>query len=176
MSINQKASLDLFYASMGKPAAVFRQQVDSVFLPDLKKPFIRGGPTRSVRRKIIQEAVDALQCYGQLGKNTADAATKRSHFETSFRTVFKEGLPANSPSAGVQAVKMKLIAAKYNILLEKLCLLSYWEEVGVGTADPDENTSTDVREWQTHFLYHCDPVKVRPILQVLINRRARCPQ
>lgn len=170
MSFNPKASTDRFYGAMGQAPPMFKRYVETTFLPELKKPFVRGGPMRQVRKKVVQEAVDALQCYGAL--NAPDAAAKRHDFEVAFRRVFNEGLPPNSPGAGVQVAKMKLINAKLNILKVKLLLLSHWERAVQEGLVPGK-MSDDPNEFEKQMflfnLYQFEAVKVKPVLQIMLN-------
>ena len=162
MSLNIKSSMKRFYENLGRSAVVFKQHVDGEFLPELKKPFIRGGARKAQRKQAVQEAVDAIQCYGEL--NSSDAASKRLAFENSYRAIFKEGLPANSPTSGVQSSKIKLIAAKHNILLSKLRLLKHWKACNEGYTPLELGA-----DWKNHFLYQFESTKVKPILQILLN-------
>lgn len=166
MSHKTDAALDAFYTALGKPSAQFQQHVEKEFLPKLSAPVFRGGVSQHQRKKVIQEAVDALQVYGAI--NVMDAAEKRMKFETTFRKAFPgKSLPPNTPGAGVQAAKMKLIEAKYAILEEKFKLLDYWSGVATGATEPDY--PADGAHWATHELLQFDPLKVRPILEILLD-------
>lgn len=167
MSPKTDAVLDAFYTALGKPSAQFQQHVEKEFLPKLKGPAFppgRGAISPHKRKKVIQEAVDALQIYGAI--NTLDAAEKRMKFEMAFRNAGKS-LPPNTPGAGVQAAKMKLIEAKYAIFEEKFKLLDYWSGVATGATEPDY--PPDGAHWAMHELLQFDPLKVRPILEVLLD-------
>ncbi|MEP1445376.1 MAG: hypothetical protein ABJK37_04565 [Paraglaciecola sp.] len=164
MSFNSKTCLDQFYTAMTKPPFDFQYHCQNTFFPELKKSFLKGGPYKSTRKKVIQEAIDAMQVYGKLSPKAA--AGMRYTFETTYRSFFTSHLPANTPSAAVQATKMELIDAKYYVLTEKFLLLDYWQAVAAGTTEP--NYPDDGGHWAMHELMQFDPVKVRPILEILL--------
>lgn len=166
MSHNIQKSIDGFYTALGQPTMQFQRFVEGEFLPKLKAPMLRGGPSKQKRKEAIKEAVDAMQMYGSI--NTMDAAEKRMKFETAFRNVFKgEMLPPNTPGGGVAVAKMKLLEAKYGILEEKFRLLDYWQAVATGTTEPEYPPGG--AHWSTHELLQHDPTKVRPILELLLD-------
>ena len=170
MSFSKTATLEAFYNALGQPEPAFRQHVEQRFLHDLKKPVVKGGATPWTRKEVIQEAVDAMQCYGAL--DAKDAAGKRLAFETAYRSTFKDMLPPNTPGSGVQAAKMKLIKAKLNILAEKLRLLEHWQRANLDGLVPD-NLSADDDEFRRQMflfnLFQFHPTKVKPVLQLLLN-------
>jgi len=168
MAFSSRTCLDKYYAALGKSPFDFQYHCRNEFFPALKKPVVRGGPSRSRRQKIIQEAVDALQMYGQI--SLEDAANKRYRFETTYKDFFNSRLPANSPTVGVQAAKMKLLSTQFHVLEEKFKLLDYWQAIAVGTAAPDY--PDDGAHWALHELLQFDPLTVRPILELMLDDAA----
>jgi hypothetical protein len=61
---------------------------------------------------------------------------------------------------------MKILDAKYYVLTEKFLLLDYWQAVAVGSIEPDY--PQDGSHWAMHEFMQFDPVKVRPILEILL--------
>lgn len=154
---------------MSKSPYDFQYHLQNEFFPTLKKPHIRGGPSLGKRKKIIQEAVDALQIYGTM--NVTAASDLRYRFETTYRSFFKSPLPANTPTAGVQLARMRLVEKKFFALEEKFRLLDYWQAVAVGYAEPD--FGEDGAHWEKHvFLAYTDPTKVRPVLELMLDDAA----
>ncbi len=168
MAFDAKACLDKFYAAVAKPPFDFQYHCQNSFFPELSKPLLRGGPAKPTRQKVVQEAVDALQVYGTL--DVREAADKRRRFETTYRSFFKDPLPPNTPTAGVQAAKMKLLDVKYYVLEEKFRLLDYWQAVAVGATEPDY--PSDGAHWAMHELLQFEPTTVRPILEILLDDAA----
>jgi len=165
VSFSARQSLDDFYLALGQPAPSFQQYVDNVFLPKLKKPMMKGGASRSQRKQTVQEAVDAMQMYATL--NVRDAADKRYRFETSFRKVFGGNLPPNTPTASVQASQLKTLQAKFQVVEKKFMLLDYWQAVAKGDTEPEY--PEDGAHWAMHEMLQFDPLKVRPILQLMVD-------
>ena len=153
---------------MAKTTFDFEFHCRNQFFPELKKSSLKGGPYKSTRKKIIQEAVDAMQIHAILSPR--NAAAMRNRFENVYRSFFKSQLPSNTPTAGIQATKMKILDVKYYVLTEKFLLLDYWQAVSNAEVEPDY--PNDGSHWAMHNLLNFSSDKVRPILEILLGDAA----
>lgn len=158
--------LDKFYRAVGMPVNKFSLAMEQDFIKTLTDWKIFGGASTSERKKAIQEAVDALEIYRNLGY--PEGAVKQSNFHAAFKKHYRsEELPQPSPSVRAVVQNMKKIEAHYNIVMKKFMLLDYWEAVAVGTTEPE--LPEDGAHWSLHFFLNYDPLKVRPILELMLE-------
>ena len=158
--------LDKFYDGIGKSLDQFAIAMNKDFISTLAKWRIFGGASISERERAIQEAVDALETYALLGY--PNGREKKEKFRLAYIKHYeKDSLPP--PSSDVRTItdNMRKIEAHNNILLQKFMLLDYWEAVATGKTQPEY--PEDGAHWAMHEFLNFDPLKVRPILELLLQ-------
>ena len=158
--------LKKFYNLIGLPLNQFNLRVETEFVNTLTKSQISGGSSTRERKIAIQEAVNALVIYKELGYPNGTA--KIAGFRQAVLCYYKEKhFPSPSPSVRAVVDNMKKIEAHYNILMKKFMLLDYWQAVAVGTVEAEY--PKDGNNWAVHEFLQFDSLKVRPILELMLN-------
>lgn len=154
--------LEAFYVALGQQQHQFEHHVKTQFLDQLSKWQIFGGASSQQAKAAIQEAIDALVIYENLGR--PQAQLKKTAFIRLLGQA-KRTVPQPSPNVRQISDDMKRIQAQYNVLTRKFMLLDYWQAVAMGDTEPD--MPEDGEHWALHYFLNFDPLKVRPILELM---------
>ncbi len=159
------AHVDKFYQALGKSRLEFEIAMERDFIGNLAQWRIRGGASTSQRKKAVQEAVDALEVYARVC--FIDGDRKRKIFRRVFYRHYKNEILPEPSNVWHVVEEMKKLEAHYNILMAKFCLLDYWCAVVNNTVTPDYEALGP--HWALQEFLNFDPVKVRPILELLLK-------
>lgn len=153
--------LKAFYEALAGSDAMFQSRVEREFFDKVHAgTFGWATGDKAVKAAAYQEAVDALEIYSSV----SGSDFKRTAFGY-VAQVRKKNLPRPSPTVTQQIQAMKRVRAQNNAIERKFRLLSYWLSVAQGEAEPE--MPADGKHWKLPYFLNFDPLKVRPVLELL---------